>query len=91
MANEDLIGKTITDIRGAVGDETLTIQTTDGDYRMYHRQSCCEHVLVEDICGDLQDVIGSPVLQAEESSNQDNPPNGYADSFTWTFYRFGHH
>lgn len=43
--------------------------------------------------GDLNDLVGSPILMAEESTNRkEHPPdfkhpNGL-DSFTWTFYRF---
>ena len=46
-----------------------------------------------DIVGDLQDLIGYPLLMAEEVTNaQDENPSGvevpdYQDSFTWTFYK----
>jgi len=46
-----------------------------------------------DIVGDLNDLIGRPLLMAEEVTNaQDfNPPGvdipEYQDSFTWTFYK----
>jgi len=54
---------------------------------MYHSQDCCESVSIEDIDGDLQDLIGSPITQAEESTNGIDKPNEYSDSFTWTFYK----
>jgi hypothetical protein len=46
-----------------------------------------------DIAGDLNDLIGNPLLMAEEITNeQDVNPEGvkipeYQDSFTWTFYK----
>ena len=47
--------------------------------------------MVEDINGDMQDLIGSPILMAEESISTKQQPNqklDYCDySFTWTFYR----
>jgi len=46
-----------------------------------------------DIVGDREDIIGVPVLLAEEVKHeQDDNPQGveipdYQDSFTWTFYK----
>lgn len=59
-------------------------------YTLSHIQDCCESVYVEDINGDLEDLIGSPILQAEERVSKENPEGidvpEYQDSFTWTFY-----
>lgn len=54
-----------------------------------HDQHCCESVGVYDVCGDFADLVGVPLLQAEESDNIDEP-EGYVPrhSYTWTFYRF---
>lgn len=89
---EDLLGKTIMAITGGVGDEQLTIETDSGDFRMYHDQDCCESCRVEDICGDLTDLIGTPILRAEEVSSQEDPEgykpdSDYRESYTWTFYK----
>ena len=47
--------------------------------------------MVEDIVGDLDDLVGYPILLAEESSsgNDNNicEYTGSSDSFTWTFYK----
>ena len=57
--------------------------------RFQHHQDCCEHVYIEDICGDLNDLVGSPLLEAEEVSDYDaGPLVEYEESHTWTFYKF---
>jgi hypothetical protein len=76
-----------------VGDDQIIFICESGKmFSMCHHQDCCESVSVEDICGDLSDLIGVPILKAEESTNEGENPDGvpikeYQDSFTWTFYR----
>lgn len=56
---------------------------------MKHRQNCCESVDIEDICGELEWLVGSPILNAEErvSDNTDAlKGKEYDYSYTWTFY-----
>lgn len=85
-----LLGKTLESITGAhVDSESIYLVCSDGtEYTMYHDQSCCEHVRVEDINGDVSDLLHSPITQAEEVSNYetDQVPE-YAESYTWTFYK----
>ena len=38
---------------------------------MWHEQDCCEGVMLDDVCGDLDDLIGSEILEAEEVSNDE--------------------
>ena len=88
---KDLIGKTITNIEN--DNFEILFTCNDGkQFKMYHAQDCCEDVQVEDICGDLDDLIGSPILKAEESTSYENPEGvevkEYQESFTWTFYKF---
>ena len=88
----ELIGKTLTAIGGAeVGNDCIIFETTDGDiYKLYHYQDCCESVDIEDINGDPNDLIGLPILLAEEATSEENPDGyipEYQDSFTWTFYK----
>jgi hypothetical protein len=40
----------------------------DEQYRMLHHQDCCEDVYVEDIIGDVDDLIGSPIIEAREAT-----------------------
>lgn len=82
----DLMGKTITQIKGAEKQSgMITFYTSDGyRYDMYHEQDCCESVYVEDITGDIKDIIGEEIVEASEIS-QDNPHA--TESGTWTFYK----
>ena len=86
-----LIGKTLKEITGgAKGDGEIIFICDDGSqFLMYHSDDCCESVTVEDVAGDLNDLIGSPILDAREETSNTNPSGveiEYQDSFTWTFY-----
>lgn len=84
----DLLGKTLVKIGGVeVQSECIDFYTADEHYRLYHARDCCESVQLEEIHGDVSDLIGSPILLAEEVSNADGPPPEYPDSYTWTFYK----
>jgi hypothetical protein len=85
----DLVGSTIAHIEGGRGGNTLTFGLSDGTTAMlYHDQDCCEHVYLEDVAGDLQDLIGTPLLIAEEVSNATEPEHSYGDdAHQWTFYK----
>lgn len=64
---EELLGKVLTKIDGDVGDGTMQFHTNDGEvYQMHYYEDCCATCTVEEIHGDLSDLIGSPILQAEE-------------------------
>jgi hypothetical protein len=84
---EILLGKTITKID--VQPDEILIDTDDGKkYSMHHEQDCCECVYVEDVVGDVEDLVGNPVLRAEVSSNSDDDPLPDSDeSHTWTYYK----
>jgi hypothetical protein len=93
----DLLGKTLTQIDGATeGSECIRFFADDGSrWRMEHYQDCCESVDVAEIVGDVADLIGSPILLAEEVTHDCVTPDGVEvgagryldDSYTWTFYK----
>lgn len=86
----ELVGKTLKSVTVGAGNEGEEIRfiCEDGTtYIQYHRQNCCESVYIDDIEGDLNDLVGSTILVAEESTNWDNPKRDGEESFTWTFYK----
>lgn len=80
---ETLKGLTLSSIAKIDGDVVI-FTTVDGrEFKMYHVQDCCERVTLEDVNGNFDDLIGSPILMAEEVSNSGE--NSY-ERYTWTFY-----
>jgi hypothetical protein len=82
----DLVGRTLAVV--SADSERVTLVTQQGDVCiLYHRDDCCESVWLEEIVGDLADLIGSPLLVAEERVSNDEPPlRTGEESYTWTFY-----
>jgi hypothetical protein len=80
----EMIGKTPVLI--TQDTEEIIFSFSDGTKGVfYHFQDCCESVYVEDVTGDWSDLIGHPILVAEERSEEN--PNA-EESGTWTFYTF---
>lgn len=62
----------------------IVFELEDGrKFKMYHQQECCEDVYVESVVGDIEDILGTEILGAEEAANRETD-NGF---FTWTFYK----
>ena len=84
-----LVGKTIIEcgqVDGEDGDE-FVIKTRDGyTFRMYHMQDCCESVYIDDVCGDIGNLLSQPCLVAESRTN--GSEEEHSDTITWTFYEF---
>jgi hypothetical protein len=105
VAIEDMLGVTITSIDRAAGTIPyhLDFHTDKGLFAMGHIQDCCESVYLNDVDGDLDDLIGSPITLAEcvgswsghdGEWDKDAPPGvdvkpKHYDSSTWTFYKLG--
>lgn len=87
-----LKGLTFTEVTqsdgGYDGDECIIFKSTCGKvFTLAHSQDCCEHVYIESVVGDLQDLVGNPILLAEEVNNASNVNLDNDESFTWTFYK----
>jgi len=92
---KSLKGKTLSKITGEVGKEEILFITDKAEkYKLYHNQDCCERVIVADIIGDLEDLVDSEILLAEEVTSEEDPEDykyegdeTWRESFTWTFYK----
>ncbi len=95
---EPMLGRVLRSVRVAP-DKTELVFEADNNvrFRFYHAQECCEEVAIEDVVGDLEDLIDAPVLVAEETVGWSTPGEEVMrrlgaepldDSWTWTFYRF---
>ena len=82
----DMVGKIFTSV--TEDGDTLTFANDTERYVFYHSQDCCEHVRIEDIVGDLSDLVGEPLLIADEVDGESPADFEAYDSYTWTFYKF---
>ena len=83
-----LIGKTLTTIEKTKDEESiyeLIFTCLDGKkYIMWHDQDCCESVELHEVIGDLDVLLNTPIIMAEEISNSNETKYG---SETWTFIK----
>lgn len=87
----ELVGKTIVKIDGAEKEsEEIHFVCSDGsEYLMHHEQDCCEWVRVEEIIGNVGDLLNSPISMAECVSEHGEKEDGFDwGTKTWTFYKF---
>jgi hypothetical protein len=86
MSNQlyDFIGRVFQRI-DKTEDEIKFVINDDHHFKMFHEQSCCESVTIEDIVGDIEDLVNTPILKAEVRTNKGEEGNY---SQTWTFYHF---
>lgn len=88
-----LLGRTFVNIDTNEKLDKLIFTEDNGNvFELSHRQDCCEDVHIEDIDGDINDLIGNPILRAEESSNSTESPEGNnvdeeSNSYTWSYYK----
>ena len=84
---KELIGQTFSKVEAT--KETLIFENDKKICTFLHNQDCCEAVYIDDIVGDIEDLKNSPILIAEEVSNDNEPRKDEDDeSYTWTFYKF---
>ena len=83
---EEMLGQTFS--RVVSDGDTVTFQNDEVRYVLYHDTDCCESVYVEDIIGDIEDLVGWPLLISREDTNAEGEELTDEESYTWTFYNF---
>lgn len=82
-----MVGDTFDKVKTSVDE--MVFENDDVSITFYHEQDCCESVRIEDICGDIADLVSSPILSASiETNDTDATGIDWPESFLWTFYKF---
>ena len=77
-----LNGRVIKKIKVRKDKSEIYFETANDEvFAFYHIQDCCESVTIDDISGDLQDLINEKIIYFSETINE-----GDSESSTWTFY-----
>lgn len=87
---EDMLHKRYKSVKNIDNAELVFEEENTGRiFKFYHDQDCCETVELVDVVGDLSDLEGVDLLEAEEISSNGPKPTGYdPEDYIWTFYRF---
>lgn len=85
--NLEILNKTLKSIEINKSNDSILFTVNDETkYLMYHQQDCCENVYIESITGDIQDLINSPLLMAQEIISTEDKET--CNHYTYTFYNF---
>ena len=80
----DMVGKKVLGIY--YDEENFQIRTDDCVYAFYHEQDCCESVLLTQVDGISDKIIGSRIVIAEVVTDEKDTEYGH---ITWSFYKIG--
>lgn len=90
---DDMRGQTFTKVYVTDDKSEMIFENDEFVFTFYHEDDCCECVQVEDVVGDLNDLVGKPLDVIEVVRYDDVTPDGLGledpeDSYVWTFYKF---
>lgn len=80
---KSLEGKVFTHVSVETGD--LTFENEKDIYCLQHISDYDEHAYVESISGDLQDLVGTPIIEANEYDGTMPSDSGECDYYFYTF------
>jgi len=77
-----LEGKKFKDIHIDEDKKFIMFELDSGEvYQMYHSQDCCEPISLNDVCGEISDLIDAEIIHFEEENSCNN-----SGSESWTLY-----
>lgn len=86
----EMVGKTFSFVKNFDNDSLMFLDSSGNGFKFYPDYDGGALIEIDDIVGDLEDLIGSPIIEAEEVwDNKELPAREIEDeSYTWTFYKF---
>lgn len=79
---KEVVGKTFDRIEVNDFSDKLELFHDHEKVSFFHSSICCESVYIENIIGDLNDLINSPILELEVSEKKGE------SGAIWTFHKF---
>lgn len=92
----ELLGKTLVSVKinECINEkpfettEAIVFTTDNGTkYVLSHIQACCEQVTLEELIGNLDDLLNSPITLAELVQDDNHSKTDDDESYTWSFYK----
>ena len=90
---DKLVGKVFVSYEICQYKEFIKFFDCEGNcYIFYHDIECCEQVYIDDICGDLDDllftaILKSEMISSEMSEDELNQKEAYNEWGEWYFYK----
>jgi hypothetical protein len=93
LTTDDMIGQTFTKVYITDDKREMIFENDEFIFKFYHEEDCCESVCIDDITGDLDDLVDKPLDVVEVARYGDTMPSGMdlevpSESYVWTFYKF---
>lgn len=80
---DKLVGETFVSISGMrKHSEAVYIELSNGDIVTMEHPNTFSNVSIDDVCGDVEDLLNTPILKAEVITDTSD------HKCTWTFYKF---
>lgn len=88
VAISEFVGLEFVLIELSADKREISFTTKTGErFKMLHHHQCCEDVYLEEIYGEVEWLVNSPILEAEERTNSGFEESKISySSYTWTFY-----